>query len=158
MAKSEILLIEEVQGLGGEGDSLQVSAGYARNYLFPRRKAIPMTRANRKQIEALQKRKRERKVKEFEGAEAMAKAIEGKKLVFVVKTGSGGKMFGAVTADMLWNRLKEGEIELNKKVIALEAPVKTLGEHAARIKLHAKVMVDLKFEVVSENPVEEESK
>src|SRR3954465_607377 len=99
MANCEILLVKPVENLGGEGDQVKVRAGYARNYLLPRNIAVPVTNANRKQVEALKKRRAEREAQELSGAQELAKKIEKTSLAFAVKTGEGGKMFGAITTN-----------------------------------------------------------
>jgi large subunit ribosomal protein L9 len=157
MANAELLLLQPVENLGSEGDTITVKSGYARNYLLPRGIAIPVTRANRKQIESLRDRAEKRKATELESAEAISSKLEGLSIVFAVQTGPGGKMFGAVTAQDLIGRIGESGIELEKKQVSLYTPVKSLGKHTTRIRLHPEVSVDFEFEVVSENPIEEES-
>jgi len=154
MALSEILLVKPVENLGGEGDQVKVRAGYARNYLLPRGIAVPLTTANRKQVEALKKRRAEREAQELGGAQELAKKLEKKSLAFAVKTGEGGKMFGAITANDIHEKLAADGLEIDKKRIHLHTPVKTLGQHTVKIKLHADVTVELNFDVVSENPIE----
>ncbi len=154
MAYSEILLVQPVENLGGEGDQVKVRAGYARNYLLPRGIAMPLTGANRKQVESLKKRRAEREAKELNGAQEIAKKLEKKSLAFAVKTGEGGKMFGAITASDIHDKLVADGLEIEKRRIHLHTPVKTLGQHSVKIKLHADVSVDLNFDVVSENPIE----
>ena len=155
MATTEVLLLEPVENLGAEGDRVTVKAGYARNYLLPRKLALPITQANRKYIESLQKRKAEREAKEIAGAEALRQKIEGISLVFEVKTGDDEKMFGAVTAGDLLERLKEKGVELDKKQLSLYTPVKSLGKHTTRIRLHREVVFEYEFEVKPEEQVEE---
>jgi len=155
MANTEILLLKPVDGLGGEGDQVTVRAGYARNYLLPRGFAAPMNDANRKRVEALRKRRAEREAAELNGAQELAKKLESVAVAFAVKTGEGGKMFGAVTAADLHEKLVEAGIEIDRKKIHLHTPVKTLGSHTTKVKLHAEVSVDLSFDIVSENPIEE---
>jgi large subunit ribosomal protein L9 len=154
MALSEILLVKPVENLGGEGDQVKVRAGYARNYLLPRGIAVPLTTANRKQVEALKKRRAEREATELNGAQELARKLEKKSLAFAVKTGEGGKMFGAITANDIHDKLAADGLTIDKKRIHLHTPVKTLGQHTVKIKLHADVSVDLNFDVVSENPIE----
>ena len=154
MANSEILLVKPVENLGGEGDQVTVRAGYARNFLLPRGIAVPLTSANRKQVESLKKRRAEREAKELGGAQELAKKLEKKSLAFAVKTGEGGKMFGAITATDIHDKLVAEGFEIEKKRIHLHTPVKTLGQHTVKIKLHSDVSVDLNFDVVSENPIE----
>mgnify|MGYP000449728701 FL=1 len=155
MANSEVLLLQPIKGLGAEGDTVTVRAGYARNFLLPRKQALPITQANKKHVESLLKAREAREQKEFESARALGEQIEKTSIAIAVKTGEGGKMFGAVTANDLIERLKEEGIELVKKQLGLAQPIKDLGSHTAKIKLHADVEIELKFEVVSENPIEE---
>ena len=154
MAYSEVLLVKPVEGLGGEGDQVKVRAGYARNFLLPRQIAVPVTNANRKQVEALRKRRAEREAQELSGAQEIARKLEKLSIVFVVKTGEGGKMFGAITGTDLHDKLVAEGFAIDKKRIHLHTPVKTLGNHSVKVKLHSDVSVELAFDVVSENPVE----
>ncbi len=155
MANTEVLLLQPVEGLGGEGDQVTVRAGYARNYLLPKGFAAPMTVANRKRIESLRKRRAEREAAELNGAQELAKKLEAVSVAFAVKTGEGGKMFGAITAADLHEKLVEAGVEIDRKKIHLHTPVKALGSHSTKIKLHAEVSVELSFDIVSENPIEE---
>ena len=154
MANSEILLVKPVENLGGEGDQVKVRAGYARNYLLPRGIAVPLTGANRKQVEALKKRRAERESKELNGAQDLAKKLEKTSMAFAVKTGEGGRMFGAITANDIHEKIVAAGLTVDKRRIHLHTPVKTLGRHEVKVKLHADVTVELGFDVVSENPIE----
>jgi large subunit ribosomal protein L9 len=154
MANSEILLLKPVEGLGGEGDQVKVRAGYARNYLLPRGFAAPVTVANRKQVDALKRRRAERESLELNGAQELAKKLEKTSFAFAVKTGEGGKMFGAITGSDVHDKLTAAGFSIDKKRILLHTPVKTLGKHTVKVKLHADVTVELAFDVVSENPIE----
>ena len=154
MANSEILLLKPVEGLGGEGDQVKVRAGYARNYLLPRGFAAPVTVANRKQVDALKRRRAERESLELNGAQELAKKLEKTSFAFAVKTGEGGKMFGAITGSDVHEKLTAAGFSIDKKRILLHTPVKTLGKHTVKVKLHADVTVELAFDVVSENPIE----
>ena len=154
MAISEILLIKPVEGLGGEGDQVKVRAGYARNYLLPRGFAAPVTTANRKQVDALKKRRAERESLELNGAHELAKKLEKTSLAFAVKTGEGGKMFGAITVNDIHEKLVAAGFTIEKKRIHLHTPVKALGKHTVKVKLHEDVSVELGFDVVSENPID----
>lgn len=154
MATSEVLLVKPVEGLGGEGDQVKVRAGYARNFLLPRKIAVPLTGANRKQVDALKKRRAGREQDELTEAQTLAKKLEKTSLAFAVKTGEGGRMFGAVTANDIHEQLVAAGVTLDKKKIHLFTPVKTLGKHTVKVKLHADVSVEVAFDVVSENPIE----
>ena len=154
MANTEVLLVKPVEGLGGEGDQVKVRAGYARNLLLPRKIAVQLNAANRKHVDALKKRRAEREQSELTVAQELAKKLEKTSLAFAVKTGEGGKMFGAITAQDIHEKLTASGIELDKRKIHLFTPVKTLGKHDVKIKLHPDVTVELPFDVVSENPIE----
>lgn len=153
MATSNILLVKQVSHLGSEGEQKKVKAGYARNFLFPRGMAIPVTSSNKKQIAALQARKLAREAKELDEAKALEARINKLSIALPVKTGDNGKMFGAITAQDLIARIHEEGINIEKKQISLTAPIKTLGKHTVSIKLHHDVAAELSFEVVSENPI-----
>ena len=152
MANSNILLVKPVDGLGGEGDQVKVRAGYARNYLLPRGIAVPLTGANRKQVEALKKRRALREAQELTGAQELAGKLEKTALAFAVKTGEGGRMFGAVTATDIHDKLTAAGLVIEKRR-NLHTPVKTLGKHTVKVKLHPEITVELNFDVVSENPI-----
>ncbi|MDR1303458.1 MAG: 50S ribosomal protein L9 [Puniceicoccales bacterium] len=149
MATTDILLLQKVEHLGYEGDEATVRAGYARNYLLPRGFAIPVTRANRKQIEALRARRAEREAKELQAARALAEKIRAAEILFVAKTGEKGKMFGAITAADLVRKFGEQGIIIERKKVHLE-PIKHAGSACAKIKLHHEIAIDFTFEIVSE--------
>jgi large subunit ribosomal protein L9 len=115
-----------------------------------------MTRANRKQMEVLKLRAEQRLADELSKAEALKERIAAISIAFAVKTGPGGKMFGSVTAQDLINRLAEEGIQLDRKQVNM-APVKNIGQHSADIRLHQQVELEDAFDVVSENPIEEEA-
>ncbi len=154
MANTEVLLIKPVEHVGGEGEQVRVKSGFARNYLLPRKLAVPVNQSNRRQIEALRKAREQREAKELDAANALAAKIQKAHVAIAVKTGEGGKMFGAVTANELQARLAEEGVELDRKRIHLHTPIKSLGRHSTRIKLHADVSVDFEFDIVSENAIE----
>lgn len=155
MATANVLLVKPVEGLGNEGDEIKVRAGYARNYLLPQKIAIPVTQANKKQIEALERARDLREQRELDGAQALAAKIEALHIAIAVKTGEGGRMFGAVTAADLFEKVVEAGIEVEKKKVHLYTPIKELGQHSTTVKLHSDVSVELTFDVVSENPIVE---
>lgn len=130
MAHTDVLLLKQVERLGGEGEQVSVKAGYARNFLFPKKYAMPVNRANKKQIEALIKAREAREAREKSEAEQLAEKIAGVSIAIAVKTGEGGKMFGSVTAQDLIERLAKEGIELEKRQLQLQ-PVKELGKHTA---------------------------
>lgn len=152
--KTEVILTSNIVGLGGESDHVKVAAGYARNYLFPQRLAVPVTQANKRQIEALRQRRAEREAHEFNTMSELAKGLAKLVCVVKVKSGEDGKMFGAVTAGMIADELKhQFDVSLDKRKIHLEHPIKSLGEHEIELHLHAEVKGSLKLRVESTTPV-----
>jgi large subunit ribosomal protein L9 len=154
MAKTEVILTHNIVGLGGESDNVRVAAGYARNYLFPQRLAVPVTSANKRQIEALKQRRAEREAHEFNTMTELSKAVSKLICVIKVKTGEEGKLFGAVTAGMIADELKhQFEIALDKKKIHLEHTIRTTGDFEVELNLHHEVKGTLKVRVESTTPI-----
>src|SRR5438034_2733780 len=153
MAKTEVILTDNVIGLGAESDQVKVAAGYARNYLFPQGLAIPLTAANKRRLEALRQRRGEREAHEFNTMSELAKGLAKLICVIKVKAGEGDKMFGAVTSGTIADELKhQFDISLDKRKIHLEHPIKTLGEHDIELRLHPEVTSTLKVKVESTTP------
>jgi large subunit ribosomal protein L9 len=151
--KTEVILTHNIVGLGAESDQVKVAPGYARNFLYPQRLAIPLTHANRKHIEALKRKRAEREAHEFNTMSELAKGVQKLICVIKVKAGEDGKMFGAVTAGMIADELKhQFDISLDKKKIHLEHPIKMLGEYDVELHLHAEVKSSLKVHVQSLTP------
>ena len=156
MAKTEVILTHNIVGLGAESDQVKVAAGYARNYLFPQKLAIPLTGANKRRIEALRQRRAEREAHELNTMTELAKSISKLICVVTVKTGEDGKMFGTVTSGMIADQLKtQFDVSLDKKKIHLEQPIRSLGDHEIELRLHADVNATLKVRVESSTPLPE---
>jgi large subunit ribosomal protein L9 len=152
--KTEVILTQNIVGLGAESDQVKVAPGYARNFLFPQRLAIPLTQANRRHIEALKQKRAEREAHEFNTMTELAKGVQKLICVLKVKTGDDGKMFGSVTSGMIADELKhQFDITLDKKKIHLEHPIKTIGEYEIELHLHADVKSTLKVHVQSLTPL-----
>jgi large subunit ribosomal protein L9 len=153
MAKTEVILTHNIVGLGGESDQVRVAAGYARNYLFPQRLAIPVTQANKRQLESLKQKRAEREAHEFNTMTELAKALQKLVCVIKVKTGEEGKLFGAVTNGMIADELKhQFDIALDKKKIHLEHSIRQTGEFEVELNLHHDVKGTLKVRVESTTP------
>ena len=151
--KTEVILTHNIVGLGGESDQVKVAAGYARNYLFPQRLAIPVTQANKRRLEALRQRRAEREAHEFNTMTELSKGLSKLVCIIKVKAGEDGKMFGAVTAGMIADELKhQFDVSLDKRKIHLDHPIKNLGEHEIELHLHQEVKGTLKVRVESTTP------
>ena len=154
MAKTEVILTENVIGLGAESDQVKVAAGYARNYLFPQRLAIPLTAANKRRLEALRLRRAEREAHEFNTMSELAKSLSRMTLILTAKTGEDGKMFGSITPGVIADELKhQFEITVDKKKIHLEHPLRALGEHEVELRLNPQVTTSLKVRIDSATPL-----
>jgi len=154
MAKTEVILTQHIVGLGGESDQVRVAAGYARNYLYPQRLAIPVSGANKRHLESLKQKRAEREAHEFNHMNELAKALQKLVCVIKVKTGEDGKLFGSVTSGTIADELKhQFDIALDKKKIKLEHSIRTLGEFEVELQLHAEVKGALKVRVESTTPI-----
>jgi len=154
MAKTEVILTQNIVGLGGESDNVRVAAGYARNFLFPQRLAVPVNAANKRQIEALKQRRAEREAHEFNTMTELSKALSKLICVIKVKTGEEGKLFGAVTSGMIADELKhQFDIVLDKKKIHLDHAIRSTGEFEVELNLHHDVKGTLKVRIESTTPV-----
>ncbi len=154
MAKTEVILIQNIVGLGGESDQVKVAAGYACNYLIPQGLAVPLSATNKRRIDSLKQRRGEREAHEFSTMTELSKSVSNLIAVIAVKTGEDGKMFGTVTAGMIADQLKtQFDIVLEKRKIHLEHPIKALGEHTVELRLHAQVIAPLKVRVESTTPL-----
>ncbi|MGH7984096.1 MAG: 50S ribosomal protein L9 [Candidatus Udaeobacter sp.] len=150
MPLTELILTENVPGLGAEADVVKVRRGYARNYLLPRGKACEVTRAALRQLDALKQKRAEREAGELNEAEELSRRIGKTRPIFTLETGETGKAFGSVTAQDIVNRLKnELGAEIDRHKIILERPIKDTGEHEVTIRLHHDVSAQLVFQVKS---------
>ena len=107
MQQKEILLIKHVEKLGSEGDVVKVRPGYARNYLIPRKKALPLNYANKKRLDSLKLARVARETEELQDAQSMASKLGETSIAVAVKTGTGGKLFGSVTATQIVEKFQE---------------------------------------------------
>ena len=154
MPSTEIILTENVPGLGAEADVVKVRRGYARNYLLPSGKAYEVTPASLRELDNLKKKRAEREARELNEAEELTRRIGKLRVTFTLATGETGKAFGSVTAQDIVTRLKnELGQEIDRHKIVLERPIKDTGEHEVTIKLHHDVTAKFKFNVKpSEEP------
>ena len=145
-----IILKENVDGLGVIGDQVVVKPGYARNYLVPKGLAIVADARNVKAMDN-QKRQLARKLeKATKDAEAIKARVEKVTCGFTQRASEEGKLFGSVTSMDLEAKLQEAGIEIDRKKIQLAEPIKSLGEHVVNVKLDAGVVAELKVTVAAE--------
>lgn len=147
---TEVILKNDVENLGETGDVVDVAAGYARNYLLPQGLALPASEGNLKRVR--QERLREERAAERvrERAESLASRLEGRSLTFHERAGEGGQLFGSVTAADVHAELASEGIEVDRRDILLQEPIKELGVYSVSVDLHQDVRPEIKIWVVAE--------
>lgn len=149
MPNTEVILTENIPGLGAEADLVKVRPGFARNFLVPHGKAINVTPAALRKLDQLRAKRAEREARELNEGEELARKINKLKLTFILETGETGKAFGSVTAKDIADRIKAelGGVEIERSRIVLERPIKETGAQEIPIKLHADVTAKLKITI-----------
>ena len=129
----KVILKEDIQNLGQQGDVVEVKAGYARNYLMPKRLAILFTEQQQKSIEEAQKVELRKLEREKDQIDSVLKDIKALSLSLKMKSEEDNKLFGSVTKLDIVNLLEENGVKIDKKYIDLASPIKTLGEHTVNV-------------------------
>ena len=144
----EVILKTKIEGLGSEADIVSVKPGYARNFLIPKDFAAPATKATKRQVEELQRKRAEREAKEMNDAQELAGKLGKLKLVFILEGGQGQeKSFGSITNHDIAAKLKDAGFEIDRKKIDLPKPIKDLGEHEVTVKLGSDIQATLHLTV-----------
>jgi large subunit ribosomal protein L9 len=146
----EVILKEDVTNLGKIGEVVRVRDGYARNYLLPRGLVLVANKKNIKAFEHQKKLVTDQKQKTMRRAQAVADELAGVSLTIRMRTGEEGKLFGSVTNIQIEKALKARGLDVDRRKIHLDEPIKTLGEYEIPIRLSADLTVPLKLAVVSE--------
>ena len=146
----QVILLEDIPSLGKVGDKVKVSDGYGRNYLIPQKKAILATEKSLKAIEHQKRQVQQQLDKGKKDAEKEAQQIGQLSCTFAKPVGESGKLFGSVTSMEIEGFLKENGIEVDRKKILLEEPIKSVGMYNVPIKLNPEVTAHLKVWVVQE--------
>ncbi len=147
----QVILRDRLENLGGAGDVVNVKPGYARNYLIPQGLAFEATDANVKRIEREKAQTAKRANDELQGARQRAAAFEGVSVTFTARAGEEGKLFGSITTADIAEKLAEQGIEVDRKQIQLDEPIKALGVFSVPVRLHAEVRPELKVWVIKED-------
>lgn len=147
----EIILLKDVERLGKKGETVNVRAGFGRNFLIPHSLAIPITRDNRAWVELEKKRAQERRARAKDQAEKLAQKLLSLKLRIEAKVGEQDKLFGSVTAQDIVDAVKNKGIDLDKKQIHLAEPIRSLGTHEVTVELDSDVKPTVKVEVIKKS-------
>lgn len=147
----KVVLLQDVKSLGKKDEIVNVSDGYARNYLFPKNLAAEATSGKLNEISEKKKALANKKKKEQEEAKALAEKLNNKEVILKTKAGANGKLFGSITnkdiADMIKSQYK---IEVDKKKVVLDDAIKTLGSHLVEIKIYPDITAKIKVMVTEE--------
>lgn len=146
----EVILRKDVADLGHAGDMVQVKPGYARNYLLPQGLALRATEGNRRRFEEERRQIEQAAERERERAQELAKDLEDRSLTFNRRAGEEGRLFGSVTSADIAEALEREGLEIDRRLIRLEEPIKELGVFTVPIRLHADVEPEIKVWVVAE--------
>jgi len=145
----KLILRSAVDRLGDQGDVVDVKAGYARNYLIPQGLAYLASAANLEKLEHERDQAEELAKHDYLEARRRAAQLEGTSMVFRVRAGEDGKLFGAVTNADVADRLNQGELdfEVDRRIVMLEEPLKMLGSSKITVRLHGQVEVEVEVQV-----------
>lgn len=147
----QVILRDRLENLGDAGEIVDVKPGYARNYLIPKGLAYEATAANKRRMEAEAAAASRREAETLSEARQRAKTIEGVSLTFHARAGQEGKLFGSVTTADIAERLAEQGIEIDRRQIELEEPIKSLGVTSVAVRLHPQVHPEIKVWVIQED-------
>jgi large subunit ribosomal protein L9 len=146
----KVIFLQDVKGQGKKGEVKDVSEGYARNFLFPRGLAKEASQGNLKTLEVQKQSEERRKQQEKQEAEALGKRLDAMTVVIRAKAGEGGRLFGAITSKQVSEALAKEGIEVDKRKIELDEPIRTLGITKVPVKLHPQVRATLSVQVTEE--------
>ncbi|MSV30076.1 MAG: 50S ribosomal protein L9 [Bryobacterales bacterium] len=146
----EVILKEDIANLGQRGDMVKVAAGYARNFLLPKRFAVAATESNKKIIEQERQAHLRRDAKQQNEAEDLSKLLGGVTVTISQKAGENDQLFGSVTAKDIADALEAKSFTIDRRKIELGEPIKMLGEHKVSVKLHRSVTTEITVVVTKE--------
>jgi len=146
----KLILTQEVTGLGGPGEVVEVKDGYGRNYLVPRGLAIAWTKGGEKQIATIKRAREVRDIADLGRVDEVKSQLESLSVKLPVRAGEGGRLFGSVTvADIVAAVSRAGGPQIDKRRIELGGPIKTVGAHRVTVELHPEVSAALALDVVA---------
>ena len=144
----KVILLKDVKGTGKKGEIKEVSDGYARNFLLKKGVAVEANQANMKEVDEKSKSKERKALIEYEEAVLLGKQMENVNIQIEVKSGEGGRLFGSITSKEIAEQLKKQKnIDIDKRKILMDEPIRTLGSTLVEIKLHQKVTTKIRVDV-----------
>ena len=143
----KVILIQDVQNLGKMGDSVNVKAGYGRNFLIPNKLALYASQENKTSIEQILKQKELKNAKDRSNLESLFNVLNKLTLKFSLEAGEEGKLFGSVTSQMISDELESQNLQVNKKEIELDEPIKSTGNHKVNVNLGEDLVASIKIKV-----------
>jgi large subunit ribosomal protein L9 len=146
----EVILREDIDKLGNRGEVVKVAAGYARNFLLPKRLAVAATDSNRKIVEQERQAHLRKEVKLASEAQDLAKLIGALSVNIARKAGENDQLFGSVTANDVADALAQQNYTIDRRKIQLDEPIRTLGEHKVPVRLHREVTAEVTVNVTRE--------
>lgn len=146
----KVIFLKDVKGQGKKGEVKNVSDGYANNFLIPRGLAEPANASNVKQLEQQKMAEARNKQKEKEQARELAGKLEKTEVVLKAKAGEGGRLFGAITSKHIADELKKMNLDIDRRKIELDEPIRSLGVTRVPVKLHPDVKATLNIQVAEE--------
>lgn len=146
----ELILRENIDHLGRRGDIVKVAGGYARNYLLPRKLALPVTAANRRQVERERALAEQREAEERQTAQALADRVAAVECEIARRVGDQDTLYGSVTNADIAERLAAQALDIDKRQVQLEEPIKQLGEFTVPVRIHRDVVASVRVRVVRE--------
>jgi large subunit ribosomal protein L9 len=146
----KLILTQEVAGLGGPGDIVDVKDGYARNFLVPRGYGMRWTRGGEKQVSTIRRAREVREVRGVDGATAIKTQLEGLAVRLQARSGESGRLFGSVTpADVVEAVRAAGGPEIDRRRVEIAEPIKSVGTHVVTVRVHSEVSAKVSLEVVA---------
>jgi len=146
----EVILREDIDRLGSRGDVVKVAAGYARNFLLPKKLAVAATASNKKIVEQERQAHLRKEAKLKTEAEDLSKLLVGASVTIAQKAGENDQLFGSVTAKDVAEALDKQNFTIDRRKILLDEPIKHLGEHKVNVRLHREVTTAITVNVVKE--------
>lgn len=148
----KVILLQDVKGTGKKGEIKEVSDGYARNFLLKKKVAVEANNTNLKELDEKSKSKERKELIEYEEAVLLGKQMEYVNIEIFSKAGEGGRLFGSITSKEIAEQLKKQKnIDVDKRKILLDEPIRSLGSRFVEIKIHQKVTTKVRVDVKEKN-------